>query len=149
MKETKNRNENTQSINCIKTQFIQKVTCKQKKTIEKMCNDCEFIRSIFRMAKIEKHKNYTPIVSLLEELEIQNRIELILADCKLGEAKQILYSEKHYTLYHYFKCLNCENNFRIGACIRGEPLYESDIKIDKVEVSKRLWGKVGSFFSKQ
>lgn len=98
------------------------------------------------MAKIDNnYKNYTPIVSLLQELEIQNRIELILADCKLGEAKQILYSENHYTIYHYFKCLNCETYFRIGACIRGQPLYESDIKINKEEVSKRLWGKVGSF----
>lgn len=113
-----------------------------------MCKNCQYIEGVFKAAKIDKHMNYMPTINLLSNLEKQGKIEIIMADCPLSETKEVLYSERHYTVLHFFMCMNCKTHHRIGACIRGTPLYENYITLDKEKVSKTLWGKSGSYFTK-
>jgi len=111
-----------------------------------MCKTCDQLRVLFKNAKSDQHGNYTSTIDQLTTLKQNSKIEIIMADCDFEEAIEVLYSEMHYTVLHYFHCTECQAIHRIGACIRGAPLYENNIKIDFAEESKKLWGNVGTYF---
>ena len=113
-----------------------------------MCTNCDYISRIFDDAKTDKHGKYALTIEQLVALKKSNKIEVLMADCDLDKAIEVLYSEMHYTVMHYFNCSECNRLHRIGACIRGTPLYENNIEIDLVKESKKLWGTTGKFYTK-
>lgn len=109
-----------------------------------MCNECHTIEVKFNAATKDTHKSYVPLLNFLQSLEEQNRIELFAGDCLLGEAIEVLYEEKHYTVCHYLKCTYCGQIFFFGACIRGTPIYRVVDNIANENLSNRIWGNVGT-----
>lgn len=111
-----------------------------------MCRNCEFIGSVFGSAIKDPHRNYSPVLMLLKELEEQGRIELYAGDCPVSEAKEHLERELHYTVCNYFKCKTCEKFIYIGACIRGTPKFKMLETLKEEKFERLLWGQAGTFF---
>lgn len=110
-----------------------------------MCQTCSFINGVFDSAKTDSLFNYYPILKLLEQIEIQKRIKLFAGDCLIEDVSNVLDSEEHFSVCHYFQCCICKKYIFIGACIRGTPKFEIKDELG-LNFSKLLWGKVGSYF---
>ena len=113
------------------------------------CDCCGLIESTFACANAAPHLNYYPVLTMLEALEKQGRIELYAADCKLAEAVEVLNSELHYTVCHYFKCTRCSQIFFLGACIRGTPKFKKIDDIDSINFSNMIWGNIGTRYENE
>ncbi|KGX84156.1 hypothetical protein [Pontibacillus marinus] len=111
-----------------------------------MCGNCFILTELFKTADSNPHQNYFPILALLKEMNKQSRIDLFAGDCPLEEVERHLSEEKHYTIQHYFKCVDCNQYFLIGACIRGMPIYKCLDDLKDLKVKSTLWGSCGSIF---
>ncbi|MBO9561525.1 MAG: hypothetical protein J7621_02080 [Niastella sp.] len=113
-----------------------------------MCKTCDFISAVFVAAKEDPHMNYSPVAGMLEEMEKQERIELFAGDCLLDEIDAELEDEKHWTVCHYFRCVNCRQFIFTGLYIRGVPIFKTMDSLLDVDLEKMLWGRVGAYFNK-
>ena len=113
------------------------------------CDCCGLIESTFACANAAPHLNYYPVLTMLESLEKQRRIELYAADCKLSDAVEVLNSEQHYTVCHYFKCTRCGQLFFLGACVRGTPKFKKIDDIKSINFSNMIWGNIGTRYFQQ
>ena len=113
-----------------------------------MCDKCYILVKIFEAADSNPHSNYLPIISFIEKMIHQERLELYAGDCPIEEVQRILMEESHYTIRHYLKCKTCNQHFLIGACIRGTPVYRIIDKISGENIDN-LWGRYGIYFRKK
>lgn len=112
------------------------------------CSECRPLAVLLEKASAEAaYHVYFDVVRYLSEMEKQGIIELYAGDCPLKEAKDLVESEKLYTVYHYVRCIKCHAIYKLGVCIRSSRLAVgkfSDIKEDNAE--HRLNGRYGTFF---
>jgi len=111
-----------------------------------LCKLCSFVNAVFEGAKSDSVQSYLPVLMLLQELENQKRLQLVAGDCPVDDTRSHLEHETHYTIHHYFKCVDCGQYFLTGACIRGEPVYKSLKTLENEKLDKILWGKCGALF---
>ena len=119
-----------------------------------ICKTCDFIQDVFEAAKKDAQYTYGPVIMLLQEMELQKRIELFAGDCPIDEIPRHLNEEIHFAVRHYFKCTSHERHygkryFFIGACVRGTPTFKILDSLADENLATVLWGKTGVLFEKK
>lgn len=112
-----------------------------------MCQRCDELKTLFRQKR--SFELYYKVVDFFIKNDV-SFLELIAGDCPVDEIMEELEAEKHYTIKHYYKCLECGCPFFFGACIRGEPIVEVDEPFPLPQIiKKKMWGKYGSIWNEK
>ena len=112
------------------------------------CPSCGPLAAQMEEASCGSYRQYDQILQKLMELEQRGNMELFAGDCTLEETDAALASERHYTVCHYMRCRRCEALYFVGACIRGRPVFRQVDDIKKKNLNTRLWGRCGTYYSK-
>ena len=113
------------------------------------CPFCGSLASQIKGALNASYRQYDQILCKLMELEQQGCMELFAGDCPLEDTDAVLNAEQHYTVCHYLRCRRCGALYFVGACIRGTPVFRQVEDIGKENLSTRLWGRCGTYFSQK
>lgn len=95
------------------------------------------------------YRQYDQILRALTERERQGCMELYAGDCPLEDTDAVLDAEQHYTVCHYVRCRRCGALYLLGACVRGAPVFRQVADLRKENLTTRLWGRCGSYFSQK
>ena len=112
-----------------------------------ICPFCGPLAAQLKESPKGSYRQYDQILRNLMELEQQGCMELFAGDCPLKDTDAVLAAEQHYTVCHYVRCRRCGALYFLGACIRGTPVFRQVADIRKENLSTRLWGRCGTYFS--
>ena len=113
------------------------------------CPFCGSLAAQIKRSPNGSYRQYDQILCKLMELERQGCMELFAGDCPLEATDAVLNAEQHYTVCHYLRCRRCGALYFVGACIRGTPVFRQVEDIGKENLSTRLWGRCGTYFSQK
>ena len=112
------------------------------------CPSCGPLAAQMEEASGGSYRQYDQILQKLMELEQRGNMELFAGDCPLEDTGAVLDAEQHYTVCHYMQCRSCGALYFVGACIRGRPVFRQVDDIKKENLNTRLWGRCGTYYSK-
>jgi hypothetical protein len=112
-----------------------------------MCLSCDHIKKAIDSSAKESIDVYYELGNSFQKAIEDEKLELVAGDCKINKVQEELKSEQHFTVSHRFKCINCQETFFWGACIRGAPIYKYGEKTPPYRILKKThWGRLGTAF---
>lgn len=120
-----------------------------EKELNKNCLSCGLLMTQMKETSSDSYRQYNLILQILIELERKGEMDLFAGDCPLEDTDAVLNAEQHYTVCHYLRCRRCGALYFLGACIRGTPVFRQVEDIGKENLSTRLWGRCGTYFSQK
>lgn len=120
-----------------------------------MCNNCKEVFSLIKnFSKFDFIRNYQLYNEAIDELILlyeKGIIEMYAADLHFKDTMRALEHETKYTIQQYFYCVQCNQVFAIGACIRGTPYFRV-IKNVKSKFSLQIFtkgivGRIGVYYT--
>ncbi len=109
--------------------------------------ECGDVAEAIEGAQGGEYTQYFAVFDLVRGKVNANEMEFVFGSCPIDEAMDAFYEERRYILVHYFKCVQCERVFFLGACIRGCPILETNAELpDKAVLERRYYGGYGTMY---
>ena len=99
---------------------------------QKPCT-CHKVIKQFEWANKDSHHRLHETYELLKKMHDEGELILIASDYPFDDFSKEISEEMHYTYSAYLKCPHCGKIYRLGVCVRGEPLYR---KVEEADVEK-------------
>ena len=113
------------------------------------CPFCGSLASQIKGALNASYRQYDHILCKLMELEQQGCMELFAGDCPLEDTDAVLNAEQHYTVCHYLRCPQMRRSLFFGCLHPGYTGISAGGRHRKENLSTRLWGRCGTYFSQK
>jgi len=112
------------------------------------CN-CDNIKDAIDTSPKGETESYTDVAKRLADAASSGSMELLAGDCELNDVWDVVDSDEHFSVSHLFRCIQCDETYFIGVCIRGAPIYKHGVPVPEPEALKNLyWGRLGLLFKR-